>query len=181
VTAQVDVVAWPIAEKDAYRADIEANYRKTVELSPSLAQRLRAVRREERFAGGGVYNFFRGPYGPGWALVGDAAYNKDPITAQGIIDAFLDAELCTTALDDAFTGRRSFTDAMSGYQRTRDTRALPMYEFTTQLATLEAPPPQMQQLLAAVHGNRSAMDRFVSVIAGTMSPVEFFDRTTSAG
>ena len=35
-----------------------------------------------------------------------------------------------------------------------------MYEFTTQLATLEPPPPELQQLLAAVHGNQEAMDGF---------------------
>ena len=52
---------------------------------------------------------------------------------------------------------------------------LPIYEFTTQLATLEAPPPEMQQLLGAVHGNQDAMDAFVSITAGTVSPVEFFD------
>ena len=52
---------------------------------------------------------------------------------------------------------------------------LPIYEFTTQLATLEPPPPEMQQLLGAVHGNQDAMDAFVSVTAGTVSPVEFFD------
>ena len=50
-----------------------------------------------------------------------------------------------------------------------------MYEFTTQLATLAPPPPELQQLLAAVHGDQDAMDDFVSVVAGTMSPVEFFD------
>ena len=60
-----------------------------------------------------VPNFFRKPYGPGWALVGDAGYNKDPITAQGISDAFRDAELCADALDDAFAGGRSFDDAMA--------------------------------------------------------------------
>ena len=64
---------------------------------------------------------------------------------------------------------------MSAYQRTRDAEVLPIYEFTTQLATLEAPPVEMQQLLGAVHGNRDAMDSFVSVTAGTVSPVEFFD------
>jgi len=52
----------------------------------------RAARREARFTGGGVANFFRKPYGPGWVLVGDAGYTKDPITAQGISDAFRDAE-----------------------------------------------------------------------------------------
>lgn len=168
------VVGWPYAESTAYKADVEANYLKTLELAPEWADRVRSAKREERFTGGSVPNFFRKPFGPGWALVGDAGYNKDPITAQGISDAFRDAELCSTALDDAFTGTQSFDGAMSAYHRTRDTHAMPIYEFTTQLATLESPPPEMQQLLGAVHGNREAMDDFVSVTAGTVSPIEFF-------
>ncbi len=169
------VVGWPYAESSAYKADVEANYLKTLELAPEFADRVRAATRESRFAGGAVPNFFRRPFGPGWALVGDAGYNKDPITAQGILDAFSDAELCSTALDEALSGTREFDDALSAYQRTRDTHAMPIYEFTTQLATLEPPPPEMQQLLGAAYGNVEAMDSFVSVIAGTVSPVEFFD------
>ncbi len=168
------VVGWPYAEASAYKTDVEANYRKTLELAPEFAERVRAATRVERFAGGAVANFFRKPFGAGWALVGDAGYNKDPITAQGISDAFRDAELCAGALDETFTGVRSFEHAMSDYQRTRDAASLPMYEFTTQLATLEPPPPEMQQLLGAVHGNTEAMDAFVSIVAGTVSPVEFF-------
>jgi 2-polyprenyl-6-methoxyphenol hydroxylase-like FAD-dependent oxidoreductase len=122
-----------------------------------------------------VSNFFRRPFGPGWALVGDAGYTRDPITAQGITDAFRDAELCVAALDESFTGTLPFADAMTGYQQTRDEQVLPIFEFTTQLATLAPPPPEMQQVLGAVHGNPSAMDDFVSVTAGSMSPVEFFD------
>ncbi|MEA2340132.1 MAG: hypothetical protein QOG11_209, partial [Solirubrobacteraceae bacterium] len=87
--------------------------------------------REAPFRGASVRSFFRRPYGRGWALVGDAGYNKDPITAQGIMDAFRDVELCANALDESFTGARSFDDAMSDYQRTRDAHVLPMYEFTT--------------------------------------------------
>ena len=169
------VVGWPYAESKAYKADVEANYLKTLELMPEMAARVRAATRVERFAGGSVPNFFRKPYGPGWALVGDAGYNKDPITAQGISDAFRDAEMCSAALDESFSGRRSFEDAMSAWHRTRDAHVTPIYEFTTQLATLEVPPPEMQQLLGAVSGDRDAMDSFVSVVAGTVSPVEFFD------
>ncbi|MDQ1425782.1 MAG: hypothetical protein QOD72_3280 [Acidimicrobiaceae bacterium] len=169
------VVGWPYAESNAYKADVEANYLKTLELAPAVAARVRGAKREERFYGGSVPNFFRKPFGPGWALVGDAGYNKDPITAQGILDAFRDAELCSTAVDETFNGGRPFDDAMSAYQRTRDAQVLPIYEFTTQLATLEAPPVEMQQLLGAVHGNRDAMDAFASITAGTVSPVEFFD------
>ena len=169
------VVGWPYAEAEAYKADVEANFLKTLELAPEFAQRVRGGKREARFAGGSVPNFFRKPYGPGWALVGDAGYSRDPITAQGITDAFRDAELCSTAIDRAFNSERTFEDAMSDYQRTRDNQVMPIYEFTTQLATLEAPPPEMQHLLGAVHGNIDAMNSFVGVTAGTVSPLEFFD------
>jgi len=169
------VMGWPIAASAAYKADIEGNYLKTFELSPDFAERIRGAKREEQFKGGAVANFLRTPFGPGWALVGDAGYSKDPITAQGISDAFRDAELCAAALDRTFTEECTFEDSMSEYQRTRDAGVLPMYEFTTQMATLEAPPPEMQQLLGAIAGNSDAMNDFVSVIAGTVSPAEFFD------
>ena len=119
-------------------------------------------------------NYFRKPYGPGWALVGDAGYNRDFITAQGIMDVFRDAELCAAALDKAFSGAWPFETAMSEYQRTRDARVKSMYEFTCQMATLEPLPLEMQQLFAAIHGNRKAMDGFAQMNAGTISPAEFF-------
>ncbi len=92
------VVGWPYAENLANRADVEGNFLKTLELSPAFAERVRAATRVDRFHGSPVPNFFRKPYGPGWALVGDAGYTKDPITAQGITNAFRDAELCAAAL-----------------------------------------------------------------------------------
>lgn len=169
------VVGWPYAEASAYKSDVEANYLATLELAPEFADRVRKATREDRFHGGAVPNFFRKPFGPGWALVGDAGYNKDPITAQGISDAFRDAEECTAAISSWLTGAAEFETSMSAYQEQRDSAVLPLYEFTTQLATLEAPPLEMQQLLGAAYGNQEAMDAFVSVTTGTVSPVEFFD------
>jgi 2-polyprenyl-6-methoxyphenol hydroxylase-like FAD-dependent oxidoreductase len=119
-------------------------------------------------------NFFRKPFGPGWALVGDAGYLKDPITAQGILDAFRDAELCANAVDQVLSQQREFDAAMGDYQRTRDDQVTAMYNLTYELAGLEPPPPEMQQLLGAIHGNREAMDGFVQVNAGTISPAVFF-------
>ena len=168
------ICGWPFAEFETYKSDIEANYLKTLQLVPPFADRVRAARRETRFVGTAVRNYFRKPYGPGWVLVGDAGYNKDFITAQGIHDAFRDAELCAAALDETFSGARPFDIAMSHYQSTRDDHVLPMYEFTAQLATLEPPPPDLQQLLKAMHGNQEAMDGFARVNAGVTSPVEFF-------
>ncbi|MGH3934139.1 MAG: NAD(P)/FAD-dependent oxidoreductase [Pseudonocardiaceae bacterium] len=82
---------WPFAEFEANKSDIEGNYLKMLELAPPFAERVRAATREARFVGTAVPNYFRKPYGPGWALAGDAGYNKDFITAQGINDAFRDA------------------------------------------------------------------------------------------
>lgn len=168
------VVGWPYAESGTFKSDVEANYLRTFELLPEFAERVRAAKRVEPFNGGAVPNFFRKPYGPGWALVGDAGYNRDPITAMGITDAFLGVELCATALDESLTGARSYEDAMADYQHQRDLQVTPMYEFTTDLARLEPPPPETQQLFGALEGNQDAMDDFVSVNAATLSPAEFF-------
>ena len=168
------VVGWPYAEFDANKRDVEAAYLAVFDLVPHFAERIRSAKRAERFVGAVVPNFFRKPYGPGWALVGDAGYTKDPITAQGINDAFRDAEQCADSLDASFSGTRSFDDAMADYQRIRDEGAIAMYEFTCGLASLEPPPPQMQQLFAAIHGNQQAMDGFAQVNAGTISPATFF-------
>lgn len=167
------IAGWPYKEFQARKSDIEGNYLKVIDLAPSFAERIRGARREERFVGMPVPNYFRKPFGPGWALVGDAGYNKDFITAQGILDAFRDAELCADALDASFSGT-SFEEAMSHYQRTRDARVKAMYDFTCQLATLAPPPPEMQQLFSAIQGNQKAMDDFVRMNAGTISPAEFF-------
>ena len=82
-------------------------------------------------------------------------------------------EACAHALDQSFTSARPFDEAMSEYQRRRDEHVLPMYEFTCQLATLEPPPPEMQQMLGAIQGNQRAMDGFAQMNAGTISPMEF--------
>ena len=65
----------------AFKTDVEASYLAALEREPAFAARVRGARREARFAGGVVPNFFRTPYGPGWALVGDVRYTRDPVTA----------------------------------------------------------------------------------------------------
>lgn len=136
----VILVGWPYNEFHTFRADIERNYLQSIALSPALADRVHSGTREERFAGTtNTANFFRKPYGPGWALVGDAGYHKDPATAQGITDSFCDAELLSAAIDDGFTRRRPLDDALAAYEQQRNTAVLPMYEFTCQLANLAEP------------------------------------------
>ncbi len=166
---------WPYAELAEHRDTIEDTLRETFEMAPAFAARLRDAKRESRFAGTSVPNYLRKPFGPGWALVGDAGYIRDFITAQGITDAFRDAELCADALDEALSGKRPYDDAMTGYWSTRDAQVLPMYEMTVQLAALQPPDQQTVQLITAMQGNQEAMDAFTRVNSGVLTPAEFFD------
>jgi 2-polyprenyl-6-methoxyphenol hydroxylase-like FAD-dependent oxidoreductase len=146
-----------------------------MELAPEFAERVRGAKRESKFIGSAdLPGYVRKPFGPGWALVGDAAYHKNPITAMGINDAFRDAELLADGLDGSFSGRHSYEEGMAHYQQSRDQEALPVYDFTDEFGMLQPPPPEMQQLLGAMIGNQEAMDQFISVQAATLPAPEFF-------
>ena len=174
------IVGWPFAQFEANKTDVEGHYLNAFERAPTFEERIRAAKREERFVGATVPNFFRRPFGPGWALVGDAGYNKDFITAQGITDAFRDAELCANALHESFSGARSFDVAMRAYHSARDEHVQPMYEFTCQFASFTPPSPEMQQLFGAISGNQAAMDGFARVFSGVTSPTVFFSQDNVA-
>jgi flavin-dependent dehydrogenase len=168
-------VGFAAKDHPAVRADIEGNYLRAIaEDAPDLAERVKHGRREERFVGGLVPNYFRKPFGPGWALVGDAGYLKDPCTAEGITDAFHSAELLAEAIDSGLGGGLPLDEALATYEERRNSSALPLYEFTCQLATLEPPRPEMQQLLMALRGNQEQTNRFFGIFAQTVSVPEFF-------
>jgi len=115
------------------QGDMAAGFRRVLaECAPSLARELPAGAPAEPFRGWpGHPGVMRRSHGPGWALVGDAGYFKDPITAHGITDALRDAELVArAALED--------TDAaLAGYQRTRDALSHELFEITDAIATFE--------------------------------------------
>ena len=170
------VGGWPMREFEANKKDYERHWLEMIEQVPTFAERLRAGKREEKFYGTNVPNYFRKPYGPGWALVGDAGYNRDFITAMGIMDAFLSAEQCAEALDRTWSGGDSYDAAMAKYQHDRDQRVTPIFHFTCQLATCEPPPPDVQKLFGACVGNREAEDAFARMNGGVLSPAEFFSQ-----
>jgi 2-polyprenyl-6-methoxyphenol hydroxylase-like FAD-dependent oxidoreductase len=168
-------VAWPVEEFPAFRADVEGNVLRTLDLCCDLGERVRAGRRAERFrASPDLPNFLRRPWGPGWALVGDAGLVMDPITGQGIGDALRDAELLAGAVSAGLGGRRPPADALAGYERERDRAALPMYDFTTELASFAPPRPEQQALFAALARRQADVDRFLGALTGTVPLPEFF-------
>jgi flavin-dependent dehydrogenase len=168
------VVGWPYAEFDSNKREVEQHYLGAFDQAPAFAERVRAAHREAPFRGTPVVNYFRKPFGPGWALVGDAGYNKDPITAFGISDAFCDADRLSAAILAWLGGRQPFEAAMSDYQQQRDEHARPMYELTCGLATFEPMPPETQQVLASAAASEYGQTQFVSMMAGTLPVPAFF-------
>jgi flavin-dependent dehydrogenase len=165
----------PVSEFAAYRRDIEGYTDRLLGVAPDLAERVRAGKREERFYGSAdLGNWFRKPYGPGWALVGDAGYHKDPITARGISDAFRDAELLANAVDEGLSRRKPLEEALEGYEQQRNETAMPQYEQTCAAASFEPIPPNVYRLRAAVRGDQQLVNRFLGVQMGTVSGADFF-------
>ena len=168
------MVNWPAADFPAVRADVEGHVWRALEMSPDFLARVREGRREEKWYGtAGVPGYFRRPFGRGWALVGDAGYNRDPMTAQGISDAFIDAERLAPAVGAALSGRGGFAELLAAHEAARNARVRPMYEFTSHLATLEPPPLEMRTLFSALRGNQDATNAFLSAITGAIPLSDF--------
>jgi 2-polyprenyl-6-methoxyphenol hydroxylase-like FAD-dependent oxidoreductase len=117
--------------------------------------------------------FMRQGQGPGWALVGDAGYYENPITAQGIVNAFRDAEFLAMALDEAFSGRRPLHAALRDYDVNRTENAASMYEATDRRSRLKTPPPEIRQMIAALPGNQEDTDQCLGVDPGSVSIDDF--------
>src|SRR5512145_1971014 len=90
-----------------------------------------------------------------------------------VSDAFIDAESLAEALSLALSGNGAFEERLAAHETARNERVRPMYEFTTQLAALEPPPPQMQALFGALCGNQNATNAFLSAITGAIPLTDF--------
>jgi 2-polyprenyl-6-methoxyphenol hydroxylase-like FAD-dependent oxidoreductase len=82
--------------------------------------------------------------------------------------------LVAEAVHAGLTGQRPIQEALAEYEQRRNEAAFPIYEFTCQLAMLEPPPPEMQQLFAALRHNQEQTNRFFGTITGAVPVPEFF-------
>jgi flavin-dependent dehydrogenase len=131
--------------------------------SPALASRLAvttAPRAVRRFAG--PPGFLRRCWGPGWALVGDAGYWKDPISVHGITDALRDAELLARAIIATDGGGQERADALAEYQATRDRLSVDLFDTVDSIARHDWTEDEVSELLLRLS---SAMAEEVELLA----------------
>jgi flavin-dependent dehydrogenase len=133
--------------------------------APGFTPRLREARPASRTHGwAGVPGFVRQSWGPGWALVGDAGYFKDPITTHGMTDALRDAELLSDAVLAGLAGDGDA--ALAEYQATRDGLSTKLFEATERVAAYDWDSHGVEDLLRQVS---SAMSDEVDLLAARTS------------
>jgi hypothetical protein len=84
------------------------------------------------------------------------------------------SDLLSEAIDDGLSGRQPLDTALAAYHARRDACELPIYSMTCDLARLEPPPLPVRSLLAALQGNQPQIDRYLGILAGSVSIDEFF-------
>jgi 2-polyprenyl-6-methoxyphenol hydroxylase-like FAD-dependent oxidoreductase len=144
--------------REEIHGDAASAYRRLIrEVSAVFDARLDEARRVEPVRGfGGHEGFIKRGTGPGWALVGDAGYFKDPLTAHGITDALRDAELLARAI------MKGTTAALADYETTRHDLSRRLLDITDAIASFAWTDGEVQSLHRALS---TEMSREVRALA----------------
>jgi flavin-dependent dehydrogenase len=143
------------------------------ETAPILASQLTAGRRVGRLmASGDQQNFFRQASGPGWALVGDAGHHLDSITARGITNAFIQAELFDQAIGTDLRDQRRLDAALQTFAVRRDAELEDAYRSTLELARLQLTESRLR-MLRAISESPALTERYFAVVSGILPMDDF--------
>ncbi|MGV9676911.1 NAD(P)/FAD-dependent oxidoreductase [Nocardia sp. NPDC003482] len=160
----------------AFRTDPDAGVQEIIEqVDPEIGARFRdTAKRVEPFRPM-LYpdNYRRRSYGPGWALVGDAGYHKDPFTGWGITDAFKYAQLLADLVDEGLSGARPMAEALAEYQRERDAQSASTFELTQSISELTLT-PYYDSVFRATSYDADYSKKFFGLISGLYSPDKYF-------
>lgn len=153
---------------------VEIKYQHMLQQAPRIWERVRHAERVSSVRGlKGVENYYRVPFGEGWALVGDAAHHKDPVGGQGIYDAVFGAKTFATAYLRWRDGDLGWEAAMQSYQAALETETLEMYHHTLNATANFAPQSYLQRVLGRYAcENPSFMKTLIGVPTRLTKPME---------
>ncbi|MFJ7043350.1 FAD-binding monooxygenase [Streptomyces sp. JV178] len=165
------------AQLKDFRTDVEARFQAVFDdVHPEMGAQLRdSGRREEDFRPMRYPdNYYRRAHGPGWALVGDAGYHKDPYTGWGITDAFLHGELLAERVHQGLSGERPMDEALAEYNKVRDEESAGVYDFTTTLGELTELPPFFKATMSAMSASQEWTNKMLGLIGGVVPDYEIY-------
>lgn len=161
-------------EFETFRANPRATFEERFRALPGMTARMENASLDGKLLGvRGVENYLRKPYGPGWALTGDAGYLKDPSTGQGIGDALMQSIMLADALDAALQGA-DWNATLGAFHRQRDEAFMPIYRWTLHATQLrDVAPGSIAWLRAALtnpHYMRQLMYWLPTILSGGLPP-----------
>jgi len=160
---------WPNEEVKKVRGNLDNAFNESLAIIPELQDRVSQATRETRISGTHLLpNYFRRANGPGWALVGDAALHRDPITAQGITNAFTHADVLGEELLQALGGNQSIDQATANYDARQLQLLRPMFDYTVHLATLQPLPAELSAMLPVLAQEPAAASAFIGGFIGSV-------------
>ena len=95
--------------------------------------------------------------------------------ALGICDAFRDAELLASAIDEGLSGRQRLLNALAGYEQQRNAAGMQLYHQNAYQAQFKPVPEELLAIRAAIRGNQKETNRFFLAQEGLIPPEEFFN------
>lgn len=169
---------WPTEMAQTVSADKESAFAESLKSVPELEARVQRGKRESRITGSHLlHNFFRRAHGPGWALVGDAALHRDPITAQGITNAFTHAAILAEEICMGLGGEKPLDTALADYDNRQFALLKPMFDYTVHLAKLQPLPAEVKSMLPAVVNDPVAISAFIGAFMGSVPLDQVFPQT----
>ncbi|MDQ0912423.1 NAD(P)/FAD-dependent oxidoreductase [Streptomyces canus] len=154
---------------DEVRRDAMNAYLESVRVNaPALHAQLDDAERMERLYGtGDQQNYFRTATGPGWVLIGDAGHHKDSLTAQGIGDALMQAELLVEGVREHVGDPVAQAAALSAFATERDARLGGPFQATLGVAQADAQGRRIA-LLRAVSTSPELTQRYFDTLSGVV-------------
>lgn len=169
------LVGWPRARFAEVRRDVERHFLAAVAAkAPEVRAWLTDRARRGRIVGSGeMANYVRASAGPGWVLVGDAATAKDAVTAQGIGDAFNQAQSLADRLPAAMASGSAAVDAATAaHVAERDHDGAAAFETTVAFAK-GGGSGALLPALRAVQGRPQLVSMFFGIYAGRVTIEQF--------
>ena len=150
-------VEWPRDRFASIKRNAEENFLAALDRLGDIGIRARKAERAERFVGSAdLPNYIRKLHGPGWALVGDAGYHKDPAPADGISDAFRAADYLAEALDGVLKGAKDERSALDRYAARHNEYAEPLLDAAVRTARFDLTPQERFEAFLEIRINNHA-------------------------
>jgi flavin-dependent dehydrogenase len=163
-----------LTELEEFRAGLPDSFEQRLRRHPLYRQQIGDGTRVSPIGGAVDLSMYkRTPYGPGWALVGDAGYHLDPLAARGTTAAVASAELLSQAICHHLGGEQPADEAFGRYHAARDELLAPEWDVTYGAIMRPAPTERDVQEAHLLASRPDLVEQHIEVMRGLRDAAAF--------